>query len=113
VRTCLWLVPGREDVPIYFVSALEKLGRTMEAGEVFASVFDTYAKLLEDYPDWAQGHNQLAWLCGRCRRKLDLALTHAQRALTLEPKHAGYRDTLAELHFQRGDKGDPNAEVAE
>jgi tetratricopeptide (TPR) repeat protein len=104
VRTCLRLLPGDLDVPLYFVPALSKLGRTAEADEVFAAVFDLYDGLTRDWPGWALGHNQLAWLCARCRRKLDQALPHAEKAAALEPGQAGYLDTLAEVHFQRGDR---------
>ena len=30
--------------------------------------------------------------------------THARTAVQLEPERASYHDTLAEVHFQRGDK---------
>ena len=39
-----------------------------------------------------------------CRRNLDKALQHAEKAVELSPSTAGYLDTLAEVHFQRGDK---------
>jgi hypothetical protein len=53
---------------------------------------------------WARGHNDLAWLCARCRRHLDQGLTHAQTAVALAPTSAPYLDTLAEVHFPRGDQ---------
>ena len=43
-------------------------------------------------------------LLARCRRQLDDALPHAQRAVELAPNVAPYWDTLAEVHFQRGEK---------
>jgi tetratricopeptide (TPR) repeat protein len=38
------------------------------------------------------------------RRDLDAALDHATQATKLAPDNPGYLDTLAEIHFQRGDK---------
>ena len=35
---------------------------------------------------------------------LDAALKHSQKAVELEPKNAGYMDTLAECHFRKGDR---------
>ncbi|MEM0897961.1 MAG: hypothetical protein AAGJ79_13880 [Verrucomicrobiota bacterium] len=62
------------------------------------------AKLLTDrYPDYAQGHNNLAWLNARCGRRLDEALQHANTAVKLQPRSGAYLDTLAEVHFARRD----------
>jgi hypothetical protein len=36
---------------------------------------------------------ELAWLSARCRRQLDKALTHAKKAVALDPKSVAYLDT--------------------
>ena len=41
-------------------------------------------------------------MAARLDRELDQALQHAQRAVELEPDHASYVDTLAEVYFRRG-----------
>ena len=46
----------------------------------------------------------MAWLMVRCHQPLDEALRHARRAVELEPENSGFLDTLAEIHFQRGDQ---------
>jgi tetratricopeptide (TPR) repeat protein len=46
----------------------------------------------------------LAWLSARCRRQLDKALDLATRATKLAPSTPNYLDTLAEVHFQLGDR---------
>ena len=38
------------------------------------------------------------------QRDLDDALKHSTKAVKLEPKNAGYIDTLAEVHFRKGDR---------
>jgi Tfp pilus assembly protein PilF len=48
--------------------------------------------------------NNAAWLCARSQRKLDEALALATKATELAPTEASYQDTLAEVHFQRGDR---------
>ena len=100
----LRLLPGDVEVPIIYIPALEKLGRKKEADELFEKVYAFYADLLRDYPDWARGRNDLAWLCARCRRKSDEAVKHAERAVALDPERVSYLDTLAEAHFQNGAK---------
>ena len=49
-------------------------------------------------------HNSAAWMSACCRRNLDKALEHARKAVELTPSNAGNLDTLAEVHFQRGEK---------
>jgi tetratricopeptide (TPR) repeat protein len=98
----LRLLPGDVDVPIIYVPALEKLGRKKEADELFEKVYAFYGDLLRDYPDWARGRNDMAWLCARCRRKPDEAVKHAERAVALDSDRVSYLDTLAEAHFQNG-----------
>src|SRR5262249_40146670 len=61
-------------------------------------------KLCEDYPTCAWAHNSAAWLAACCRRNLDKALAHAEKAVKLAPDTAGHLDTLAEVHFQLGHK---------
>ena len=58
----------------------------------------------KDYPDSAYAHNSAAWVMANCRRDLDAALKHAEKAVKVEPKSAGYIDTLAEVTFRRGDR---------
>jgi Flp pilus assembly protein TadD len=43
-------------------------------------------------------------MLARCRLKLDIALTHARQAAQIQPNNPAILDTLAETHFQRGEK---------
>ena len=58
------------------------------------------------FPAAALYHNDLAWLAANLDRDLDKALAHAQRAVELEPQSAGILDTLAEVHFRRGNRAE-------
>lgn len=96
--------PGYIDVPIALVPELERRGRKKEATDLFNRCYSVYEKVCRVYPRCAETHNSAAWLSACCRRNLDAALQHAQKAVELAPTYAGYLDTLAEVHFQRGDK---------
>lgn len=104
IRRCQAILPTDVDLPIDLIPGLEKHGREKEADDMFNRVFAAYDKLCTDYPKSGWGHNSLAWLAARCHRKLDQGLVHANKAVELHPKEAAYLDTLAEVHFQQGDK---------
>jgi tetratricopeptide (TPR) repeat protein len=104
VRLGLASLPGDLETVLYLFPELEKRKRKKEAEEIFKPVFAHFEKVCKDYPKSAQNHNSLAWLAVCCRRQLDKALEHAKKAVDLEPKRAGYLDTLAEVYYQRGDK---------
>jgi hypothetical protein len=95
--------PGYANLPIALVPQLEHRGHKKEATDLFNRCYATYEKVCRDYPRCAWAHNSAAWLSACCRLNLEAALQHAQRAVELAPTHAGYLDTLAEVHFQRGD----------
>jgi len=104
VALCQEYQPGNVDVPIHLVPELERLGHKKEAGQLFDGTVALYEELCKDYPKSAWTHNSIAWLSACCRRNLDAALAHAQKAVELAPTNAGHLDTLAEVYFQRGDK---------
>lgn len=68
---------------------------------------DLYAnqlrKHLERWPNDAMIHNNLAWLLANVEYDLDVALDHAKTAAELVPNDPTYMDTLAEVHFRRGE----------
>ncbi|MCR5164067.1 MAG: hypothetical protein K6C40_08635 [Thermoguttaceae bacterium] len=47
--------------------------------------------------------NTYAWLAANTERQLDKALKYAEEAVRLRPDSPGIRDTLATVHFARGD----------
>jgi len=98
------LHPVHLDLAVRLVPALEVAGAKDEAGQLFERVAGRWLKACEAFPLCAESHNQLGWLFARCRRRLDEALMHATKAVESDPSAAGYLDTLAEVHFQRGDR---------
>jgi tetratricopeptide (TPR) repeat protein len=104
VELALDCFPGNVDLPIALVPELERRGNKKEAAALFERSFGAYDKVCRDYPRCSWAHNSAAWLCACCRRDLDKGLEHSKKAIELAPDNAGYLDTLAEIHFQRGDK---------
>jgi tetratricopeptide (TPR) repeat protein len=86
------------------VPLLDKAGRRDEAEQLFKRQCEGLEKAIRAYPENAFHFNNLAWLQARCHRQLDEALQHAQRAVALQPETASYLDTLAEVHFHRGNR---------
>jgi Tfp pilus assembly protein PilF len=105
VDLALAFLPGDIELAIQLVPAFQQAGRKPQADGLFDKVFAVHAGLCKDYPRSGWCHNNLAWLAARCRRHLDEGLEHSSRAVELDPHNAGHLDTLAEVHFQRGDKG--------
>ncbi len=58
----------------------------------------------EEKEQVAQHCNTFAWLAGNTNRQLDEALLYAEKSLTLRPDTPGVMDTLATVHFARGEK---------
>jgi tetratricopeptide (TPR) repeat protein len=104
VDVCHALLPGSVELSVQLVPELEKHGRSRDADDLFARTLATHEKLVAEYPRGAWVHNNLAWLSAACRRNLDGALEHARKAVDIDPDNVGYLDTLAEVHFQRGDQ---------
>lgn len=96
--------PGDVRLAEDVVPLLDKAGRQAEAEILFEQTFTALSAVLDKYPDSAFHRNNLAWVSARCHRRLDVALEHARRAVELSPTTASYTDTLAEVHFHRGDR---------
>ena len=97
-------VPDNVEAVIMVTPEFEKCGRKQDADEIFNRIFALHEKICSEFPRSAKHHNNLAWLASRLGRNLDKALTHAQRAVELEPENHGYLDTLADVWFRKGEK---------
>jgi tetratricopeptide (TPR) repeat protein len=104
-------LPGHTEPAASLVPELAKKGHTAEADRLYAAAVAVQDRLCKDYPQSAEFRSNRAWLAARCRRDLDLALDHARKAVALAPQSVGYRETLAEVLFQRGDQAAAVAEI--
>jgi tetratricopeptide (TPR) repeat protein len=104
VRLAMVVLPEDLIIALEVVPRLDELAKRKDADELFAQAFSYHKKLCDESPRDADRHNNLAWLCAIARRRLDEALAHAQKAVGLERANPMYLDTLAEVHFQRGNQ---------
>ena len=81
---------------------LVKRGAQADADRLLERCSSRMLKHLEQWPQDAGSHNNLAWMYARCERHLDEALKHAQLAVELSEDAPTYIDTLAETHFRLG-----------
>jgi predicted Zn-dependent protease len=111
IAFCESLLPANVDLAIHLVPVLEKLGRKKEADALYARHQEAQRKLVTEYPESAGLRNGVAWLAACCKRDLEEAQRHAEKAVELDPALPGYRDTLAEVVFQRGKKDEAIAHM--
>jgi tetratricopeptide (TPR) repeat protein len=106
IALCERVLPGEAETAQTFVPALTTAGHRREADALFERTFDYWRSLCKEHPRSAKFHNSLAWLAARCRRQLDAGLGHGRAAVRLGPDNPSYLDTLAEVHFQRGESAE-------
>jgi tetratricopeptide (TPR) repeat protein len=103
LRTCQSLMPV-STMPIEVAAKLEAAGHRAEADELIAGTVAVQEANIGLYPDTPQFHNELAWLFSKTHRRLDDALAHSKKAVSLQPKFYDYYDTLADVHFHRDER---------
>ncbi len=100
------LQPANIQVALDCDADLRKHGAAGEADAIYQRMLGQHEAFCRDFPKSGEYHNDLAWLAANLDRDLDKALAHAQRAVELEPQSAGILDTLAEVHFRRGNRAE-------
>lgn len=101
---CEAILPAEVNLVVELVPQLDRAKLTDQAERLFERGLAVHQQVLADFPESAMYLNNTAWLCARSQRQLDLALQLATKAVELSPDEASYQDTLAEVHFQRGDR---------
>lgn len=103
-RHVLTIAPGHLELVCGMVPELDKRNRKKEADELFKLGCEAYQKMLVDYPNSPAARHALAQLSAHSQRKLDDGLKYAKAAVAFDPGSPQYRETLAEVHFRRGDR---------
>jgi len=104
MKLCEQISPGNLDMAEDLIPLFKAKGFAAEAAALYERAYAVHAPLAEKYPASPPLRNNIAWLLAISHERLDEALAHAQKAVELSPKSASYLDTLAEVHFQKGDR---------
>ncbi len=96
--------PGDAPLVCDLVPRLDQAGLEAEAGRLFEAAYEHRRQVEASHPNSAALLNNTAWMAATCDRQLDEALGLARRATELSPDNPVYLDTLAEVHFRRGDR---------
>ena len=87
-----------------FFPALRMVGAKKEHDAWFEESWQALMKNRDRFPKDDNVRNSAAWLAARSILRLDDAEKESQEALRLRPRQAAYLDTMAEIHFARGDR---------
>ncbi len=97
-------MPGNIQLVLDIVPLLEQHDQQEAADALFENAYVKLEEVCRDFPRSALHYNNLAWMAARCGRQFDVALSHAQRAVELQPDNPMYLDTLAEVYFAQGNR---------
>jgi tetratricopeptide (TPR) repeat protein len=87
-----------------FFPAVRKSGLIKEHDEWFKTTWDFMSAVIQEFPNSDNTCNTAAWLASRACRNLDPAEKLLQHALALNPEQPPYLDTMAEIHFAKGNR---------
>ncbi|WP_193215144.1 hypothetical protein [Luteolibacter marinus] len=88
----------------YFFPLMREKGLVKLHDQAFEFHWRKLVKEIERFPACDNTRNSAAWLASRANRRLDEAEAYLKEALVNAPRQAAYLDTMAELHFARGDR---------
>ncbi len=98
------LRPTDPSMADFFFPALRKAGMTARHDRWFEQTWKVLEEVVQRFPDGANSMNTAAWTASRANRRLDEAERMLSQALELSPGTPAYLDTMAEIHFARGDR---------
>jgi len=88
----------------HYFAPLRAAGLVKIHDQAFERLWRNLATRIERYPENDNTRNSAAWLASRANRRLGEAEAHLAKALASHPRQAAYLDTMAEVHFARGDR---------
>jgi len=87
-----------------FFPLVKKAGLKEELNRWFGESWELVNAAITEYPGSDNTRNTAAWFASRAGLKLDEAEKHLQLALAQTPDQPAYLDTMAEVHFAKGDR---------
>lgn len=88
----------------FFFPALRVAGLQKQHDQWFGETWEIVSKAIELFPESANTRNTAGWLASRAQRELMAAEKIQKHALELYPDQAAYLDTMAEIHFAKGNR---------
>lgn len=88
----------------HFFAPMREAGLVKQHDAAFNRLWENLVKRIARYPDSDNTRNSAAWLASRANRHLDEAEDYLEKAIDNNPRQAAYLDTMAEVHFARGDR---------
>jgi tetratricopeptide (TPR) repeat protein len=88
----------------HFFPGLRKMGLLKEHDAWFDVTWQRMEEIIKTYPKSDNTRNTAAWFASRALRKVDEGEAHLKVALDLNPDQPAYLDTMAEIHFARGNR---------
>jgi len=87
-----------------FFPLVKKAGLDKELDRWFGESWGSISSVLARFPDSDNTKNTAAWLASRAGKRLAEAEEYLRSATERNPDQAAYLDTMAELHFAKGDR---------
>jgi tetratricopeptide (TPR) repeat protein len=88
----------------YFFAPMREGGLVKLHDEAFDRLWQNLVKRIARFPDCDNTRNSAAWLASRANRQLGEAEKYLEKAIENNPRQAAYLDTMAEVHFARGNR---------
>lgn len=95
--------PGNIRIVEEAVLQFDAAGAKVEADRIYDRCAATYGAIINSYPQSSVHRRFLALLSARTKRRLDDALVWAKESVALRPDLGTCYETLAEVHFARGE----------
>jgi hypothetical protein len=105
--------PAGTKMAMELVKFFDEAGANELADRVFEKIWSRRKSVVDDFPNAAEFHEQLAMIGTTCKRKLDECVAHAEAAVRLRPRNVLSHLSLARVHFARGEKQASKKAVAE
>lgn len=96
--------PNDSGIADNFFPALRKVGLMKEHDAWFKESWKRIMAVVDEFPDAENTGNSAAWMASRACRNLNEAEAILEKSLAANPTQSSYLDTMAEIHFARGDR---------
>lgn len=101
---CRQICPNDGSMADHFYPSLRKAGLLREHNAWFDQAWRGITSVIARFPENENTYNTAGWMAARAQRNLDQAEEFLEKALAKSPDQAAYLDTMAEIHFAKGNR---------